>query len=293
MQIILNFIIFIITLFLYIHINFHLKTNNDLEIFEVDELNKEKLEEICDMKQPLVFKYYVEDLYNNLEFKSIINNYKTFDVNIRNISEYKELDSNILPLTLKDSIDLFNKDVSANYISEYNNDFIEETTLLKHIKSNDLFLRPYLCSECSYDIIFGSLNSYTPLRYEINYRNYFYVINGKVEIMLTVPNNSKYLDLFTDYEKFEFRSKLNPFNEEDANRLEKVKFLNITLERGDIIFIPFKWIYTIKLLTEETVICSSKYKVLMNSLAILPQLFYRFLHSQNLKVNFLNTIKLN
>lgn len=290
MQILISFIIFLITLFIYIHINFHLTTNNDLEIFEIDELNKEKLEEICDLKQPLLFKYYVEELYDKLNIENI-SNYKTFDINIRNRVDYIENESNILPLTLKEANILFDNDSSGNYISEYNYDFLEETTLIKHIKTNDLFLRPNLCTECNYDIMFGSIDSYSPLRYELNYRNYIYVINGEIDIMLTMPNNAKYLDIISDYDKFEFRSKFNPFNNDDSEKLDKVKFLNVNLKQGDIIFIPFKWLYTIQIKTKDTIICNSKYKVIMNSLAIFPQLLYKFLYNQNIKFKFLNSIK--
>ena len=290
MQIIINLIIFLITLFLYIHINFHLKTNNDLEIFDVDEITKDQLEEICDYKQPMLFKFYVEEIYNNLNLDNIIKNYKTFDVSIRNLGEYTNQDSNIVPITLRDADELFMKDASATYISEYNKDFVQETTLLRYIEANDLFLRPHLCSECQYDIIFGSVNSYTPLRYELNARNYLYVVDGEIELMLTVPNNYKHLDVIRDYDIFEFRSKLNPFRDEDKEKLERVKFLTVTLKPGDIVFIPYKWFYTFKVLKSKTIVCSHKYKVAMNTLAIVPDLFYKFLYDQNIKFNFLNTI---
>lgn len=291
MQIIISFIIFLITLFIYIHINFHVKVTNDLEIFEVDEITKDKLEEICDIKQPLLFKYYVEDVYDNLKYQNIVDQYKTFDINIRNREDYKELDINLLPLSLSDSIELFDKDSSGVYISEFNNDFIKETTIIKNIKTNDLFLRPYLCTECNYDFILGSINSYTPLKYELNYRNFLYVIEGNAEIMLTIPNNIKYLDICKDYENFEFRSQFNPFNIEDNDKLSKVKFLTVLLKPGDILYIPFKWPYTIKLKTNNTIVCKNSYSVLMNSLANLPEYTYKFLNDQNIKFNFLNTIK--
>ena len=90
---------------------------------------------------------------------------------------------------------------------------------------------------------------------------------------------------------FEFRSRLNPFNIGDRDKLEKVKFLTVILKPGDILYIPFKWLYTIRLKTKDTVLCKHNYKVVMNTLAILPQLIYNFLHNQNIKFNFLNTIK--
>tara|TARA_B100000902_G_scaffold400050_1_gene475207 strand:- start:1266 stop:2141 length:876 start_codon:yes stop_codon:yes gene_type:complete len=290
MQIIINIIIFLLTLFIYIHINFHLKTNNDLEILEVEEINKEKLEEICDYKKPLLFNYQIDDLHNNLDLKIIENNYGNFDINIRKISEYDKKETTFLPIKYNECNKLFSKDISKNYISENNQDFLEETTLIRHITSNDLFLRPYMCCEYNHDIIFGSVNSYTPIKYELNYRNYLYVIDGEIELMLTIPNNEKYLDIIKDYEIFEFRSAVNPFKDKNNPKLEKIKFLNIILKKGDIIFIPFKWLYTYKINKKDTIVCLSKYKVLMNTLAIIPQLFYKFMYAQNLKFKFINSI---
>ena len=48
---IIIFLIFCIVLFLYIHVFFHVKTSNDLEIYDIELPNKEKFEEICNLKQ--------------------------------------------------------------------------------------------------------------------------------------------------------------------------------------------------------------------------------------------------
>jgi len=39
-------LIFCIVLFIYLHIYFHLKVCNDLEVLEIDQPSKEKLEEV-------------------------------------------------------------------------------------------------------------------------------------------------------------------------------------------------------------------------------------------------------
>ena len=57
MKIIFSMIIFCLVLFLYLHIFFHLKTSNDLEIYEIEQPSKDKLEEICDLRQPVRFDY--------------------------------------------------------------------------------------------------------------------------------------------------------------------------------------------------------------------------------------------
>ena len=50
---VISFFIFCLVLFLYLHVQFQLKTSNELEIYEIEnELTKEKMEEICDLRQP-------------------------------------------------------------------------------------------------------------------------------------------------------------------------------------------------------------------------------------------------
>ena len=57
MEILIGFFVFCLVLFIYLHIQFHLKTGEDLEMYEVDEPSKEKLEEICDIRQPVLFDF--------------------------------------------------------------------------------------------------------------------------------------------------------------------------------------------------------------------------------------------
>ena len=54
MNILINLLIFCIVLFFYIHIYNNIKTSNYLEIYEVESPSKEKFEELCNLKQPLL-----------------------------------------------------------------------------------------------------------------------------------------------------------------------------------------------------------------------------------------------
>ena len=53
-EIIISLFVFCVILFFYLHIQFHLKTSDDLEIYEVEQASKEKIEEICDLRQPVL-----------------------------------------------------------------------------------------------------------------------------------------------------------------------------------------------------------------------------------------------
>ena len=132
--------------------------------------------------------------------------------------------------------------------------------------------------------MFGSVNSTTPLRYEVNYRNYFYVTSGEIVLKLIPPNNTKYLYLQKDYDNFEFRSPINPWNVQNEYKIdfEKIRYLNVKLKKGDIIFIPAYWWYSIKFLKISSV-CTLKYRTFMNVLAISPDIVMSFLQGQNIK----------
>ena len=51
----ISVVAFCISLFLYIHIKHHRKRSNELDVYYIDYPSKEKLDEVCEMRQPVVF----------------------------------------------------------------------------------------------------------------------------------------------------------------------------------------------------------------------------------------------
>lgn len=123
MKIIISFFIFCLVLFIYLHIQFHLKTSNDLEIYELDDASKEKLEEVCDMRQPVIFNYEDEKVIETTNKKFILDNYSSFEVKIRNINDKDKSNELYVPLPLHASNKLFEEDKNSSYFSENNSDF--------------------------------------------------------------------------------------------------------------------------------------------------------------------------
>jgi len=113
MNILINLIIFIIVLFIYLHVSFQLKINNDLEVLEIDEPTKGQLEEICDLRQPVLFNF-INKISDEINLKEIFNNYEAFDIKIRNTSDLESEAEQYLPLSLKESKLLFEKDSDKN-----------------------------------------------------------------------------------------------------------------------------------------------------------------------------------
>ena len=276
--------IFCIVLFLYLHIQYHLKTGEDLEIYTIERPSKEKLEEICDIRQPVMFDFKNDRLLESCSLTTLEDNYGAFDIQVRDVTNKDDNSELYLPFLLKEANNIFKEDKSGKYISEKNSDFLKETGAVKNFSYNDAFLRPPLVSKCIYDFMFGSENSKTPLRYNLNYRNYYYVTSGKVTLKLIPPHSSRYLYPVKDYDNFEFRSPVNIWDVQQEYKadFDKVKVLDITLEKGEIIFIPAYWWYSIKY-DKISSICCFKYRTFMNVLAISPELVLTMLQGQNIK----------
>ena len=170
------------------------------------------------------------------------------------------------------------------YLTQNNQDFLEDTSLSKVYASSDELLRPYMVSNIEYDMIMGSDDATTRLAYEVNYRNYFLVTEGSVSLKLSPPKNAKYFHSVKDYELQEYYSNINPWNPDktDISNISKAKFLDVTLQKGQIIYIPAYWWYSIKL-GKGASVAVFKYRTYMNMIAILPDILIGVLQRQNTK----------
>ena len=73
-------------LLIYLHIYYQLKTSSDKEVFEIGEVSKEKLEEICDLRQPAIINYRNSAIIEKTKeiFHDTGKKYKTLNMNIYN-----------------------------------------------------------------------------------------------------------------------------------------------------------------------------------------------------------------
>ena len=211
MKLIIAFIVFCLVLFIYLHVQFTLKTSDDLEMYELDDFSKDKLEEVCDMRQPVLLEFDNQKIIDTTNLFILQATYSAFELKIRNV---KEEDFLYMPLTLANTKKLFDEDKDAKYITELNADFLEETGAVKNFSYNDELLRPYMVSRCEYDILSASKGASTPFKYELNFRNYFMVTQGSATIKLAPPKSTKYLNTVYDYDNFEFRSPINVWEKE-------------------------------------------------------------------------------
>lgn len=272
---------------MYLHIYYHLKTSNDLEIYEIDQPSKDRLEEICDIRQPVIFNYIQgQEIIDKCNLINVMEQYGAFDIQLLNLEKRDNTNELYLPFILNETVELFKNDVQGKYLTENNEDFLKETGLIKNYKHNDKFLRPQMVSKCKYDLISGSTNTKTPLRYEMNYRNYYLVTQGEITIKLIPPQYTKYLYAEKNYLNFEFSSPIDVWNIETQpkykNNFDKVKSLEVNVKEGQIIYIPAYWWFSINFNKISSISCFY-YRTYMNTMAITPHLFIHLLQKMNVK----------
>lgn len=288
MKIILTLLIFCLVLFIYLHVHFHLKTSEDLEVYEIEQPSKDKLEEVCDLRQPVIFDYPNDRLLESCTRENIRDTYGAFEVKIRDVtSDLTDDEELYIPLSYASALSAVNEDKKSKYLVENNDDFLDETGMIKLFRYNDSFIRPYMVSNCMYDFTTASNNTKTPFRYTVDYRNYIMVTEGDISIKLAPPKSGKYLYSNSDYENFEFRSPVNPWNVQQQYKpdFDKIKCLEVKVSKGQMIYIPAFWWYSLSY-GEKTTTANFRYRTYMNNVAILPKLCMRFLQTQNVKRQF-------
>jgi hypothetical protein len=110
------------------------------------------------------------------------------------------------------------------------------------------------------------------------------VTSGTVTVKMTPPRNTKYLQEVKNYEEQEFYSSCNPWKDPT----KKVKYMEVVLKQGQILFLPAYWWYSIQL-EEDSCVCSIQYKTVMNIIATMPDIAMGILQRQNTKHKVLPT----
>ena len=275
----INILVFMIVLLVYLHIFYHLKVSNDLEIYEHDITNKNNLEEILNLRQPVVMNYNRQNLDTIFTIDNIYKNYSNYEINVRKNNMDNDLVDKNTIVTIDLLKNLFEND--NKYYSENNSKFIDKSNLTQELEYNDVILKPPMNSETKYDVLLGGINTSTKFKYDLNFRHFLYVSDGNINVTLSPPINSKNMELYKDYYNFEYISSINPYLKEDEAKMKSISKVSITLKKGQLLFVPAYWWYSIQF--NNSVVLSFKYKTYMNQLTILPEYIMSFMQRQNIK----------
>lgn len=252
-------VLFTIVGFFYIHINYHLKTSNDLEVYQIDNPSSVILEEVCALRQPFIF--YMPGIAFDI---NCLSQMETLDINVRFGNNFQ-----MLPFTA----------LGNNQYSENNRQLMADIDLEDSISKSDAMLRPPMVVRCLYDLVVGK-NCYTPMRYYLDYRSYVRVVQGGITLKLTPPKNVKHLTLVKDYDMFEFRVEEDPWAENTC--WDRARLIDVKLGVNQSIFIPAYWLHAMQF-QDYTIAVVYRYSTVMSEVSIANERVMQTLQNNNTK----------
>jgi hypothetical protein len=160
---------------------------------------------------------------------------------------------------------------------------LDESGILEEIRSLDKEIEPVNTILKKYDLLLGSENAYTPLRYHTNTCQFFYIYTGKVHIKIASWKYSKYVNENKDFFTYDFRSSVNVWKEEkevvnttdrtaEKYLLDNIPFIEFEVPENSIFYLPPYWWYSIRYTTSDTIILHYTYSTILNSMASVPDI---------------------
>jgi hypothetical protein len=288
MNFFIQIIIFLFIVFVYLHVRFQLKVNNDLEVYEIDFVNNENLQKVCDIRNPVLFD--APDVVVKHHADVLTKQQSSLEVQVYDIHDfYADKRDPPVSLSLSAARELVTNDTQSKYYSANNATFLEETELKDEYRKDDEYLKPALTCWTKYDYIFGGKNTITPFSFHVDYRRFLFVAKGQIQVKMSPWKYHKYVKPIYNFKEFEFYSKINVWEKqaEYENEYDKLKFVDVIVPAGRVLSIPPYWWYSIKFEEHggggsgsadndgggsDTVVCGFSYRTCMNVLAILPKI---------------------
>lgn len=271
-----SFLLFIIFIFIYIHITAQYKKSQDLEIYELDYKDNSNLQEICDVRQPVVFRYPENVLPNqssiNLSAISSMEKEDGNTLNVFDIYEFFTLSSTPAPtiLPFHSAIRLIKTDTNSRFFTENNGAFIEDAGLDEWMnrRGTALFKPSYNMIQ-QFDIMTGTKNLGLPMRYHTNTRKFIHVSEGRIMVKMAPFKNAKKLGFESNDLKEQYVSHMNCWNpsKTDLPIINKIRFLEFQVLENNVLYVPPYWIYSVQYLEDDVCLLEYNYKTMMNIVA--------------------------
>ena len=268
-----GFAMFLLVWFLYLHITAQWKTGEDLEVYETDYHNPTQYHEACAVRQPVVFmmRPHVHPIFDRVR----ITHMQKYYANTVCVRDTTDPAGAGMELPLQTAITLTERDPHAKYISEFNQPFIEESSLANLFL--DEYIRPAFTIHKSYDVMFGSKGASTPLRYHTKSMKCLLVTSGQIHVKLTPWKSRKYLYPVKDYNWYEFRSDVDLWRACP----QQVHCLELNVSAGMMLYIPPYWFYTVKYSSDtSTTVASMEYVTGINAMSNLNDLVVYYANVQ-------------
>jgi hypothetical protein len=279
-----SIVIFIIILTIYLHVMEEYKISEDLEIYEMDFKDNKQLQDICNLKQPVLFN--LEEVEPTF-FKKVdlIGDSQTSVI----VKDKSDIDnSNYIKLPYDSAKTLINTDTSARFYSERNSKITSEICF--DFKKLDTHLKPALTIQSKREMLFGSKGAHTVMRYHTEHRKFLAIRNGRINVKMTPWRSNRLLHITKDYVNYDFRSKVDVWEPQPKyeSEMEQLKFLEFDVDAGYVLNIPPYWFYSIKYPNEDRCeIYELTYNTPMNFISNFHLWGVYYIQQQNLKRIFL------
>jgi hypothetical protein len=267
----LYFLIFVIILFIYVHVNDQYRKSEDLEIYEMDYVSNPHLQTICNVKQPILFQYRASDLKID----------EKVSVRIGDTNDYYNQSIKYVWLPYSSAETLFKTDPTGHYFTETPADFLEEKQKIQM----DTDFKPNFSVKSNTHFMLGSPKSHIPIQYHTMDRKFLCVVSGKITVKMTPFRSHVYLNPIKNYENYIFYSRINVWNvqEEFKNDMDKIRFLEFDVHAGYTLYLPPYWWYSIQFSSVDTRIVGVEYQTAANVLAHSADLCKHYLQVYNTK----------
>lgn len=279
----ISFVLFVIAILLYFHVQNQYKTSEDLEIYETDFESNKNIQNTCSLKQPVLFSFDINGFQLD-DIHSLVSH-----MHIKDTREYYQPDTSFVePIVLKPSsgLHLLETDTRSSYFScsTISNESHDKITLINSSLQPPFTIQTYL------DLLVGSRKGYTPMTYHTYSQRYF-IVNGKdansgIRVKMCPWKNTAKLNARKDYEHFEFWSTMNMFRGDD----EHFKILDFVVNPGYVLFIPSYWWYSIQFLDHSSCVTSFTYMTAVNSVANVKEFGLHLYHQPDLKQQLLQFV---
>jgi hypothetical protein len=280
-------IIFLSVLFIYIHIMAQYRKSQDMEVYQADFSGNAGLQEICDVRQPVVvdIRRAVPDFFRDITLSKFLYSGAAALVAVRDIGDYSSdapVDDICLPF--KTATAMFNSDADARFFSDENYEFAEDADMRVEVDALDGLLQPQTVIKTQHDVMLGSRGAHTPLRWSATPRHFIVVCQGRVHVKMTPYKSEKYLHTVSDYATMEFRSEIDVWapQERFVGDIERVKFLEFDVSAGSALYVPPYWWYSIRYSdSEDSLLLGYKYHTVFSCVANAGNLARWALQRQN------------
>lgn len=286
----ISVVVFIIILFMYIHISNEYKKSQDMEIYELDFVSNQNLQSICNSNQPVIMNLInvIPEFFKHMTLKKFLTMASSHPVMIKDIEDYNNTSNtsvDCIALPFKTALKLFDSDTKSRFFSDSNTEFTEDSGISEYMMDLDEYIKPVQTIQKKYDILFGSKDAHTPLRYTTSSRQFIVVSSGRIMVKMTPFKSTKYLHVVRDYENYEFRSEIDVWSPQPKflEDWERVKFIEFDVSEGNVLYIPAYWWYSIKYCNndDETCLLGYTYNTVMNRIANISDIVRHVVRIQN------------